>query len=41
MEKQVARKSPPGDNWQLIGSTDIYNSLTEALNHIYLKYQML
>ena len=38
MEKQVARRNPPGDNWQLIGETDIYDSLTATLNAIFLKY---
>ena len=39
MEKQVARRNPPGDNWQLMGEVDVYDSLTAVLNAIFLKYQ--
>ena len=35
MLKQIGKRVPPGDRWEVEGSTEIYNSLTEALNAIY------
>ena len=38
MEKQVATRIPPGDNWKIVDSDDVYDSLTAVLNAIYLAY---
>ncbi len=38
MLKQIGKRIPPGDRWELEGSTEIYNSLTEALNQIYKSF---
>ena len=35
MLKSIGKRVPPGDRWEVEGSTEIYNSLTEALNAIY------
>ena len=38
MLKSIGKRVPPGDRWELEGSSEIYNSLTEALNQIYKQF---
>ncbi len=40
MEKIIGKRIPPGDRWEIEDTSEIFSSLTEALNHIYLKFKV-
>ena len=35
MKELKAKRVPPGDRWSIVGSEEVYSSLTELLNAIY------
>ena len=35
MKELKAKRVPPGDRWSIVGSEEVYLSLTELLNAIY------
>ena len=41
MLKIIGKRIPPGDRWELDGSSEIYNSLTQALNQIYKNFDAI
>ena len=40
MLKIIGNRVPPGDRWSIEGSVETFSSLTEALNHVYIKYNV-
>ena len=39
-DKEIAFRQPPGDRWKVDGSDVLFTSLTDALNSIYLQYNV-
>ena len=35
MKELKAKRVPPGDRWSIVGSEEVYSSLTELLNAIF------
>jgi hypothetical protein len=40
MLKTIGKRVPPGDRWEVEECAEIFSSLTEALNQIYIKYNV-
>jgi len=41
MLKVIGKRVPPGDRWEVEDCTEIFNSLTEALNQIYIQSNVI
>ena len=40
MDMVVAKRVPPGDRWSLVDKeNEVFESITDALNQIYLRYK--
>lgn len=39
MLKTIGKRVPPGDRWEIEETSEIFSSLTDALNYIYLKFK--
>jgi|TARA_B100001094_G_scaffold201300_1_gene195292 hypothetical protein len=40
MLKTIGKRVPPGDRWEIEETSEIFSSLTDALNYIYLKFKV-
>ncbi len=40
MLKTIGKRVPPGDRWEIEETSEIFSSLTDVLNYIYLKFKV-